>query len=290
MNLDFKALRPSYPLPPYPPYHTGPYLEEYFYDFYLKNKSKFDNTGKTLIPVFWTSLYLANYSNNTIQYYIDNLPKDRKYFTISQFDDGISQTLPIDTINFVAGGNMSGIPIPLICSPIPQQYISQEEKDIFCSFVGTYVNDEKYKCRIELYKQFNKHSEYYFSSPRHWERVVPEDKFQEFISTTKRSTFTLCPRGYGKQSFRLYEAIQLSSIPVFVYDDRFLPFENFIDWSSFCVLIHESEIPDLNNRLKSISPIQQEQMLKTGKEIYINHFTLEGMSNSILQTLINKNE
>ena len=287
MIIDFKLLRPTHTYPPYPPYHTGLYLEEYFFEYYKRNKVSFDDTNRTLIPIFWTNLYMANYTNNKIQQYIDLLPTDKKYFTISQFDDGISQKLPEDTINFVAGGNMQGIPIPLICSPIPEKYISKENKDIYCSFVGTYVNSEKYECRNKLYTNFSNSSKYYFSKPRHWDRVVSADSFNEFLNITKRSTFTLCPRGYGKQSFRLYEAIQLNSIPVFVYDETFLPFETYIDWKSFCVLVNKNDIESLDNILHTFSEDRIQEMLISGKKIYNEFFTLEGVSNTILKYLVN---
>ena len=51
MEINFKNLRPPANYPVYPPYHTGLYLEEYFYDFYIKNKPLFDKTGYTLIQL-----------------------------------------------------------------------------------------------------------------------------------------------------------------------------------------------------------------------------------------------
>jgi len=285
--IDFKNLRipPNYPS--YPPYHTGKYLEEYFYQYYKEQKTDFDATGYTLIPVFWTNLYLANYPNNIIQQYIDSLPPG-KYFTVCQFDDGIQENLPKDTINFVAGGNKKGIPIPLICSSIPQQFITPSvSKDIFCSFVGTTLNNEKYKCRLKLYEYYKDDQDFYFTPKREWSRSVNQNQLKEFCDITQRSQFTLCPRGYGLQSFRLYEAMQLNSIPVFVYDKFFFPFDNFVecDWNSFCVLINEIQIPDLKKILKNITQEKQEEMLRKGKEIYLKYFTMEGMCYNILRTL-----
>lgn len=285
MIIDFKNLRPEPSYAPYPPYHEGDYLEEYFYKFYKLHKQDFDNTGYTLIPIFWTNTYLRNIPSSIIQSYINHLPANTKYFTVSQFDDGIKEKLPQNTVNFVAGGNMDGIPIPLICSPIPQQLLTETYKDIFCSFVGTYVNSEQYKVRFDLYNYFSNNKNFYFSKPRHWDRQIAEDKFEEFINITKRSTFTLCPRGYGKQSFRLYEAIQLNSIPVFVYDDEFLPFKEKIDWASFCVLVSVENIPNLDIILNNISSDKQQEMLIKGKQIYNEHFTMEGMSRNILNVL-----
>jgi len=287
MTIDFKDLRPPANYPAYPPYHTGDYLEEFFYKFYKLHKQDFDKTGYILIPILWTNTYLRNIPTNDIQGYIDYLPTNTRYFTVSQFDDGIKEILPLDTVNFVAGGNMDGIPIPLICSPIPQQLLTETPKDIFCSFVGTYVNSERYKCRFDLYNNYSRNKNFYFSKPRHWNRQIAEDRFQEFINITKRSTFTLCPRGYGKQSFRLYEVIQLNSIPVFVYDDEFLPFKDRIDWSSFCVTVKLEDISNLEIVLNSINYVKQQEMLIAGKQIYNEYFTMKGMSKNILKTLQN---
>lgn len=284
MVLDFKSLRPPPNYPPYPPYHVGPYIEEYFFNYYISNKEKFKTLNKTLIPVFWTNLYIANASNDIIQYYIDNLPSG-EYFTVSQFDDGIQQRLPAGTINFVAGGNMPGIPIPLICSPIPSSYKKKLNRDIFCSFVGTFINTERYRCRIKLYDLFEKDADFYFTPRRSWERIISEDRLSEFCNVTQRSIFTLCPRGYGLQSFRLYEAMQLGSIPVFVYDKPFFPFDDIIDWKSFCILIQEKEIPNLKNILLGIDTDTQKKMLDNGERIYNEYFTLSGMSNNILKSL-----
>lgn len=285
MVIDFKVLRPSPLYPTYPPYHTGPYLEEYFYEFYKKNKKQFDNINFTLIPAFWTNLYLNGISNNIIQEYINLLPNGR-YFTVCQFDDGIQESLPSGTINFVAGGNKPGIPIPLICSPIPELYtFKKQHKDIFCSFVGTTLQNEKYKCRLKLYELYGSDSKFYFSKPRSWSNQVNDSQFNEFVNITRRSRFTLCPRGYGLQSFRLYEAIQLGSIPVFVYDKPFFPFENFIDWDSFCVRVHLDEINNLKDKLENISEDVQIEMLNQGNKIYHEFFTLPGMCNGIYKSL-----
>lgn len=284
MVLNFKDLRPTPSYPSYPPYHTGPYIEEYFYQYYIENKEKFQTLNKTLIPIFWTNLYIANYPNDIIQHYINNLPAG-EYFTVSQFDDGIQQQLPVNTINFVAGGNMPGVPIPLICSPIPAKYKKEVDRDIFCSFVGTYINNEKYACRIKLYDLYENDKEFYFTPRRSWERIVGEDRLKEFCNITQRSIFTLCPRGYGLQSFRLYEAMQLGSIPVFVYDKPFFPFNDILDWKSFCVLIQEKEIPNLKNILQNISLDTRKKLLVNGEKIYNEYFTLSGMSYNILKSL-----
>lgn len=283
MEINFKNLRVPADYPTYPPYHKGDYLEEYFYKFYLKNKKEFDKTGYTYIPIFWTNVYLTNKNAHLLQPYLNYLPKDKKYFTVSQHDDAVKEILPDGTLSFEAGGNGNGIPIPLLCSPLDKNLIKETKKDIFCSFVGSISNNAS--SRVKLYQTYMNDNDFYFNQPRHWTAHVPQNNFQEFIDTTLRSEFSLCPRGYGKQSFRFYEVMQLNSIPVFVYNGEWFPFNKYIDWNEFSVVIHENEIPILKDKLKKYTTEQKEKMLKKGKEVYKEYFTMEGMSKNILRYL-----
>ena len=61
-----------------------------------------------------------------------------------------------------------------------------------------------------------------------------------------QSIFSLCPRGFGPTSFRLYESIQLGAIPIYVSDKFHLPYKNFIDWEKLCLLIDINEIENIN--------------------------------------------
>jgi hypothetical protein len=281
MEINFKNLRIKAEYPAYPPYHSGPYLEEFFYDYYKKNKSKFDSTGYTLIPIFWTNVYITNINRNLIQPYLDCLPAG-KYFTVSQHDDAVAENLPLNTKSFCAGGRNGGIPIPLICSTMSHKPLSAE-KDIFCSFVGTLNFGNN--CRQKLYDRYINDKDFYFTKPRLWDQAVKDEQFNEFINITSRSQFTLCPRGYGYQSFRFYEVLQLNSIPVFVYNPEFFPFDDIINYDKFCVRVHENDIDSLKDILLNISEERKTSMLEEGKKVYNEFFTLEKVCDNILRIL-----
>ena len=98
--------------------------------------------------------------------------------------------------------------------------------------------------------------------------------------------FTLCPRGYGAQSFRTYEAIQLGSVPVYIHDDNlWLPFNDRIPWDDFCVVIHIDEIDMLPNILRKVTDEEYAEMIRVGRLYYNNYFTLEATCATILETL-----
>jgi hypothetical protein len=266
----FKNFRPSPTYPIYPPYHKGLYLEDAFFEWFISNNVQLE---RYYIPVFWTTCYIQN-SQHGVQQILNNLDRTKKYFTISQHDDAIIEILPSDTICFNAGGNRSGIPIPLICSPIELK--PKLNKDIFCSFVGSVTHPIRYS----IFNVLKDNCKYYFSN-KNWTPSVDISDFEKFIEITSRSVFCLCPRGYGKSSFRLYECMQLGTIPVYVYDDKWIPFEDTIDWSKFSVLIHVSDINNIDSILSSYTNDKINEMQENIYYYWSNNFTMESTFNKI---------
>jgi len=65
---------------------------------------------------------------------------------------------------------------------------------------------------------------------------------QRFVANVVDSDYTLCVRGAGNFSYRLYEALCCGRIPVFVDTDCVLPYEDAIDWKRLCVWVDRSEL------------------------------------------------
>lgn len=287
MIYNFEDLRPKSTYPKYPPYvrDDNDYIETYFYNYYLRNKNKFDETGRILLPIWWTTLAVQNEQIN-VQHYIDVLPRNMKWFAVSQHDDGIRYRLPFDTVHFGAGGNGGGIPIPLICNEIPKHVIESVRyegitRDILCSFIGS----NTHPIRTQLFNTYKDNKNFSFNPLTSWSQVVSLDKSANFLQATQRSVFALAPRGYGLSSFRLYEIMQLGSIPVYVSDKHWLPWQEELNWNEFCVIIKPEQIPNLYDILKDISEEKQKEMLKKIEEVYPKYFTLEGMCDQILKRL-----
>ena len=278
--LDFLP-KPKYPT--YPSYHVGYYLEEYFINWFFNNQ--YQNISlRECIPISWTSCYNDNHNLELLQLYLNTYDSNKKYFTVCQHDDAPKfHKLPPNTLIFSAGGNYMGlnkISIPLICSKLPQNYIKLQNKDIFCSFVGSTTHPLR-TTFIEKYKNDN---EFVFNYSG-WNASITENALLNFINISSRSKYTLCPRGYGTTSFRLYEAMQLNTIPVYISDHHDLPWSDEINWNEFCVIIKPEEINNLKEILKIISKEKYEMMLNKIKELYNNYFTLNGVCVNIMKRL-----
>jgi len=272
-------IKPGYPT--YPPYHVGDYLEDYFYNNFLIKMPKL-NTN--YIGISWTTLYCDN-KKEGLQEFLNNLPENDNYFTVSQHDDAPIEKFPKNTIIFSAGGNVQGqniIPIPLVCSPLPVQITKNSHKpNLLACFVGSYTHPIR-KILLNVCKPIN---DIIFYMRQSTGKPLLKNEFEMFIDYALNSKFCLCPRGYGLNSFRIYESMQLGCIPVIITDKFYLPWEDELDWKDFSVLITENDIPNLEHILRSYSEEKINYMKNKINELWPIYFSLDGVYNNIIKRL-----
>lgn len=248
----------------YPSHNTGETLEYYAHEYF---KTVSDNiTDRIYIPIKWTSYQIkADFGKNKdqicqLQDFCHKLPKDQRYFTVVQYDDGILVDIP-NCLIFAAGGK-GDIPIPLTTKKLPIGGYKKEYLANFCGRVETHV------IRQEMEKELL-NEDYIFKSSL---------SFEEYSKIIEKSYFTLCPRGYGKTSFRLYEAMQLGSVPIYISDVHWLPYTEFINWSEFCVILKPCDIHKIPGIISDIlKNCLYEKMRLKAIEVYCNYFSLESM-------------
>lgn len=267
--------------PTYPPYHQGEYLEEYFYSHYNQLETK---PEREYLDIFWSNIFCnkiwAGQPYPDLQGLLNNtLKSDGSYFTVCQQDDGPFEDFPEDTMIFCAGGNRKKgnvIPIPLVCSSIPET--PKQEHKYFASFIGS----NTYWVRTDMVRAFRGKDDCLVKAGN-WDINVGEEKLNNFLDVMSASKFSLCPRGYGTTSFRLYESFQLNTVPVYISDDHALPWSDELDWEEFCVIIDDDHIGDTYDILKSISDDTYNEMLKKGQELYQDYFSLQGVFENIIK-------
>lgn len=87
----------------------------------------------------------------------------------------------------------------------------------------------------------------YRGSPDPAERRRMTYDFYENIDGTD---YTVCMRGGGNFSVRLYETLAMGRIPLFIDTDCRLPFDDELDWRSIVVWVDESDIDSIGERLQ----------------------------------------
>jgi hypothetical protein len=119
-----------------------------------------------------------------------------------------------------------------------------------------------------------------------WNPTVEKSEMDVFFNLASQSKYLLCPRGYGLNSFRLYEAFQLGCVPVIITDKFFLPWTDELNWNDFSVLIDESKIDHIDDVLKNINEDQYHKMVTIGKNLYPKYFTLDALVENITKRLL----
>lgn len=263
----------------YPPFNDI-IFEDYFYN-YIKNNNI--QTNRTYLPILWTNFYLSRGNGDgdmsDLQSFINQLDKNEKYFTVIQYDDGILQNIDdLDMIVFGSGGGGQkkvpiknlGIEIPLICKPNPN--IKNIKRDILASFIGAL--NGRHKVRDIMNIELTEKSGFIIA------QSVGYATFSEIMS---RSIFSLCPRGYGASSFRICEALQHGSIPVYIYDKPWIPWKNEFNFEDIGILINEYQINDIPQILNSKSVKDINNYVENGKKIYKEYFDYEGCAKKIIK-------
>jgi hypothetical protein len=71
----------------------------------------------------------------------------------------------------------------------------------------------------------------------------------DFFGNIRGNAYTLCVRGGGNFSTRLYETLCLGRIPIVVDSGAALPWEGRVDWDDLVVLVPEAHLDELADRV-----------------------------------------
>ena len=181
------------------------------------------------LPIFWTRWYLNHTGgardSDQLDVIIDNAVIDgKKTFTICQYFNGLMNGGDIGILPFYPlRRDETGIDIPLLCTghriPIPYP-----EHKYLASFVG---RQNTHAIRDELAEEVKCRKDIYF------EHVKLNDAAEwSYVNKCLESYCVLAPRGWGGNSFRFYEAMELMRVPMLISDIDTRPFKKYIDWDS----------------------------------------------------------
>jgi hypothetical protein len=248
-------------------------FEEWFLDNYCEEDIVPD---RQYLPIFWNGYHVGhNYGNDPvavsdIQNFVDGLDQSKKYWTIHQFDLGTMVDFKdLDIICFGMSGGRIDVPIPLVC--LPHAWNLGTVKTNFLNFVGR----STHPIREVIFSTIRHGGSNYIAQHNHQPR--------NYCQIIAASTFTLAVRGFGKTSFRMAEALQYESIPVYITDEAVLPFN--IPFDEYGVFIEAKDVHRTEGILQGIYHHEIEKKRTRGKEIYQEYFTYEGCKRNILKHL-----
>lgn len=248
-------------------------FEEWFYQRYKKDDNK---SGREYLPIFPTSYSVnANYGRDRskmreLQGMINRLDKNKKYFTIVQYDDGLLCDLyGVDILICGMGGGRIDLPLPLTCQPHPYEFTGS--RNIFANFIGGITHP----IRKQMIDALIYNSKYQVSSTK--------NSITDYCKLMSESLFALCPRGYGESSFRITEALQYGAIPVYISDKFIMPFNE--DFNEYGITITPDKINSIDEILSSINLCSIVKKQNAGKEAYKEIYSYEGCYQMLIKNL-----
>ncbi|KAF7457084.1 Exostosin family protein [Cryptosporidium felis] len=257
--------------------YSGPWIEDGIFCNWLTQYSikdlrycdKSDPIPPVYVPIFWTSIHRNKVEIEVkkewlseAQKVMDSLKEEVLYFTVLQDAEGFKKSkLKFRSMNnliiFNAGGATTGfkqVPIPLIKGELQEEGLDHK-KDIW---VSSTIVKRHFPVRKKLFESFQ-----FFNMT---DQALEQENFpklaegndtmihyqgEKFKQVIQRSIFHLCPRGFGRTSFRLYETVQLGTIPIYIWDDiNWIPFGNLME--RIGIILHVSEMENLVDILNSI--------------------------------------
>jgi hypothetical protein len=126
------------------------------------------------------------------------------------------------------------------------------------------------------------------SSLSQYKLIVNQDfsEVKTFREILYNSVFALSPRGFGPASFRMYESIQMQCIPIYISDEFWLPFSEYIEWDKMCLLINENQIETIPKKVDILLESGEYQnMINYGQEVYSKYLTWDGCLNTIMKNI-----
>jgi hypothetical protein len=262
---------------PFPPHQKDPrMIEERAFEYFSKKKVE---SNLIYLPIYWTQYHINNnYGKNREElikycYYLNKKYPNEKFFTIVQYDGGL--LVPINNCLIFAssgsfdspiGFNSEYCPIPLLSDE--HKFKSHPNKKFLASFVGSLETND---IRQKMFESLRSMDGFKIKKPQKY--------FNQYFykKNMLNAHFALCPRGYGPATFRLYEAIQMKLIPIYISDEFWLPYKNLINWNKIAVLIEDNrinEIPKIINNLYNTG--EYKNILDYTSLVYNDYFTWQG--------------
>lgn len=261
---------------PYPAHNRIPF-EWWLYQNLISEEIKGD---RLYLPIQWGAFFRsANYGEykplmNELQIYLNSLDREKKYFSICQWDTGILVDVShLDIQVFSMSGPPVDYPLPLLCEPHPFKF-GMGNKDIFCSFVGRLTH----QLRQTVMDTVPRH----IPARRYYVTDAPHTANQ-FCNILSRSKFSLALRGFGCTSFRLLESMQYGALPVYVSDEFLIPHN--IPFEEYGVLIEAKDAFRIDDILSAIPEAEIKRKQERLPYIFENYFTYEANKRLILENL-----
>lgn len=206
-----------------------------------------------LLP-FPFAVLINNHGVQWVNNFLSNLPTEKRRVVVCQHIWAEHLKLEPQDILCTPHATLNSFSVSIGHQPVNIDLdFYKNERTIEFSFVGSLGTHD---CRKKLKQLF---PENVYDPGVGWglDKNVPTDIKRNYIQILGNSNFSLCPRGTGVSTVRLFECMGMGSIPIIIADGYKLPLSKLIDWENISISIQESEmnlIPDRIQNFKLRNP------------------------------------
>jgi hypothetical protein len=245
----------------------------------IKDNSIVISDDYELMP-YPLSHWINSFGVHSVNKVLLDLQSNKKRIFICQHNFvGQLEFLPTDLV-FTPHSSLDDnfISIPHIAINWNKKYIKDKKKYKF-SFLGSSKTHPIRKKIIGLYP------ENCFDSGEYWglDKNMSQDFNENYIKMLGESYFSLCPRGTGLSTVRLFESIYMNSIPVIISDGYDKPISEMISWDDFSITIEENNLDKIEKIINSLTTTEIEEKQKKLKFVNDNY-----INNQIIDIILNK--
>ena len=288
----------------------GPWMENQWIETHFMSQNRSGKKSRKrlaedfgpFVPIFmpWTDLLNADSLeyDKMIHTLRKSLRPDVAYITISQFWSGlvgrqyelsdqreIMKTIP--NVLVVSAAGYGHVPIPHILRELKfldgSVIKPMVKRDLLVSFFGNHRTD-RHRLRSRMEETVKKEAKTLgVKVDMHENSREESDVWQRIAANSKVS---LCPRGWGRTSYHLYEILHLGLIPIHVYYDMpWLPYPDLYHKIGFSTDL--DGLPKLLKKINDMDLQELERMEERIRSLKATHFTHEGVLNQISRFMKN---
>lgn len=240
------ALRPHSQQFDFPPgYHD--YCVEQDFELWLRGSEHYSENGADwdYLPAYWNRWEFVNRNVREAQGIIDAaMQRPERTFTVGETDP-LAHGVKLRGVVLFTGSRKADYGDRVFDIPIlthPHATPTPGPKRWLFSFRG---NHTTHPLRQEMVAELGHHPDCIVDG------TICE--LGDYVRLIQDSYIALAPRGFGMQSYRFYEAMQIGTVPLYLTDVDARPFRAFINWDSCSILrsgaagLH-AEFRDLDKR------------------------------------------
>lgn len=262
------------------PRHSNSYgIEQDFHNFLMSSPCLVDAPDEAdfiYLPIYWTNYNLNNdygkKGRNELEKFLETQALGKNSFTICQYADGpLINTKDMQIFQASRKNEESGIhDVPLLVN-YPKILPTKKRFDV--NFIG---NPNTHPLREKSLKIAKK-----FESSNISTRNISIRKYTKILAQSK---ITLCPRGYGGNSFRFFEAMRQGSYPILIGDLDTRPFKQFINVDKFSSFVND--INQLEAKIEHTLEKWNEETAKEVKKSFYRYYEYNNWPFFVLMELI----